>query len=130
MQYEACNLYLGIRSLPPGFDVLLGMDWLQKNNVWLHPGRKTLVFPDKSNCEGVSVCLTSATQQVILPDFSMSVKLGKRFRSHGVYSLTHLENDYVQFVSHSCFIKMMARIKTGKMSYSALHGELPVQIAA
>ena len=126
MQFEACNLSLGIFRPPPGFDILLGMDWLQKNNVWLHPGRKTLVFPDKRSRDGVSVCLTSATQQIILPDFSMSVKLGRRFRSHGVYSLTHLGNDDVRFVSHDCFNKMMAKTETGEMSYS----ELPVQNAA
>jgi len=45
-------------DLPPGFDVLLGMDWLQENDIWINPRRKQLLRSKGPDNDALHVCLT------------------------------------------------------------------------
>ena len=36
-----------VMPLPSGVDAILGMDWLNDNDIWLHPASKRMLVPSK-----------------------------------------------------------------------------------
>ena len=53
------TLYL--MSLPRQYDMLLGMDWLQSNDVWLNPRRKLLSLVNGDGTRDAKICLCTAS---------------------------------------------------------------------
>ena len=39
-----CDMKCLVMPLPPGIDVILGMDWCNQNNVWLNPASHRIIF--------------------------------------------------------------------------------------
>ena len=68
------TLYL--MSLPRQYDMLLGMDWLQSNDVWLNPRRKVLSLVNGDGTRDAKICLCTASHLSTLPskhEISMGV---------------------------------------------------------
>ena len=116
-----CKLFL--MSLPPGYDVLLGMDWLQDNDVWLHPKRKRLVLTSRGQPNGAHVCLT-CPEGSILP--VMTPRAAGEKRLHGVFSLRASateNNNEVEIVTAREFTRREKLLRRGELSWESFSGE-------
>ena len=96
---------LHLMALPTGFDVLLGMDWLQENDIWINPKRKQLLRSGGKETSELHVCLTDA-RHAELPG-ATPIKTGES-RPYGIYSVsTDSDNqNEVQVVKHKDFTRL------------------------
>ena len=46
--------------LPPGIDVILGLDWMAETDCWLHPARKSIMFLKPKETRQVVACATDS----------------------------------------------------------------------
>ena len=103
-------------ALPSGYDVLLGMDWLQNNNVWLQPKTKRIIMPTKDQPGGIHVCLSNV-HGMLLPIKQTRKPNAKR--PIGVFALScgDPENE-VELCSASEFNRREKLMNKGELAWS------------
>ena len=47
-----------VMPLPPGIDVILGLDWMAETDCWLHPAKKSIMFLKPKETREVVACAT------------------------------------------------------------------------
>ena len=92
------EVQLYIMNLPPGYDVLIGMDWLQMHDAWLSPKRKRIVLPTQGAPEGLHIAVCDA-KGGISPRAIPRVPGQKRML--GVYALQQVPVDTAQSESQT-----------------------------
>jgi len=75
---------LYVMTLPKQYDILLGMDWMQQQDVWLSPRRKLLTLANEDGTRVVKSCLSQVFTDSTLPDYEQ-VATGSTVE--GVYSV-------------------------------------------
>ena len=103
-----------VMPLPPGIDSILGMDWMNENNVWLNPKTKRIIFGnDFGSHKNAFITPTHILDTEIPHACNTTLKLQKGI-VHAC-NMTNLGSDF-QFVSTNLFNKMLLLLKEGTMS--------------
>jgi len=108
------NIKCLVMPLPPGIDSILGMDWMNENNIWLNPKTKRIIFGNEFGSDkNAFINATHILDTEIPHACNTTLKLEK-----GVVhacNMTNLGSDF-QFVPTNLLNKMLLLLKEGTMS--------------
>ena len=109
-----CTTKCLVMPLPPGIDCILGMDWLNDNNVWLNPKTHRILFNADFNSQSCTIIEPYHVLNTEIPYAAHTTVKEQRGMVHAC-NMANVESD-LQFVSTNLFNKMLALLKEGSMS--------------
>ena len=109
-----CTIKCLVMPLPPGIDCILGMDWLNDNNVWLNPKTHRILFNADFASQNCTIIKPYHVLDTEIPYAECTTVKEQCGRVHAC-NMANIDSD-LQFVSTNLFHKMLSLLKEGNMS--------------
>ena len=105
-----------VLNLPSGLDCVLGMDFFNANDAWIHPKSKKILFlaPDQSADEAVE--LHTITEFKTLRRIE---ELEQLTDNEGIVGLSSDSNSDIEFVSDHVYTKLLSLVNKGELDWES-----------
>ena len=105
-----------VLNLPSGLDCVLGMDFFNANDAWIHPKSKKILFLAPDQKADRAADLHTITEFKTLRRIE---ELDRLTDNEGIVALSNDSNSDIEFVSNHVYSKLLALIDKGKLDWSS-----------